>query len=322
MGQTVSRLKDLISTNRIRVVCGENHAQAILEHVPDLPSDQVWVEPKPRNTAPALALAAILLKAQDPEAVMVVLPADHLILAADWKKFSQDVQLAAQVAQTQDALVTFGIPPDHGATGFGYLEQGEKLKLAGGECFKVKAFHEKPDEDTAKAYWKSGNFLWNSGMFVWQVKTFLRELKDCQPEAFALFQDLASTIGSEDFSSRLVEVFNKVDSISVDYAVMEKASRVFMVPASFSWDDVGSLTALGKVLSPDAKGNRSLGNFVALDAEDNLILSKNKPVAIIGINDLLVVETPDALLVLPKDRAQDVKEIVNKLKEQGREDLL
>jgi mannose-1-phosphate guanylyltransferase/mannose-6-phosphate isomerase len=320
--QSAGRLKLLVEDSKLFVVCGPGHAVALCDHLPEIGSDRILVEPQAKNTAPALALAAIRLLHRDPKALMVVLPADHLILPGQWGKFAEDVRLAARVARREEALVTFGITPDHPATGFGYLQRGETRGEPGSEYFTIRAFREKPDFATAQTFLQSGDFYWNSGMFVWEAAVFLAQLKKHQPELSAAFEKLAGKIGKADYKNILQETFEKVENISVDYAVMERADRVMMVPASFGWSDVGSFLAFAELLQADADQNFAAGEVFSRDAGGNMVLASTKPVALIGVKDLLVVDGEKSILILPKERAQEVKEMVQYLKQLGREDLL
>lgn len=322
MAQTVSRLSPLLSQEAIWVVCGKNHAEMIAREFPKLNRKQILWEPEAKNTAPALALASMHLVARDPEAVMVILPADHLIIPEDWEKFTSDVNAATQIARSQNALVTFGIQPDQPSTGFGYIERGKEHVSGGKKYFEVKAFHEKPDLPKAREYLIEGTYYWNSGMFIWKAADFLAELERCQPKMFAKFQKLASTIGNADYEKTLAETFRTVENISVDYAVMEKAGKVMVVPASFGWDDVGNLAAFTKVLPSDKQGNFFEGKLYHVDSEGNLVIAQTKPVALIGVQDLIVVDAPQATLVLPKEKAQKVKEMVELLQQKKEKDLL
>jgi len=320
--QTARRLQPLVPAERLWVVCGENHAAIASSQLGEMPVSHCLVEPMAKNTLPAIALAAIQLRAADPEALMMVLPADHFIPEADWPKLHQNLSLAAEVARREKALVTLGIPPTEATTGFGYLEKGDRFEDSGREYFAVRAFHEKPDVETARRYLAGGNYDWNSGIFVWEAQVFMEELARQSPETARAFEALLLRHSDPGFPKLVGEVFATLDAVSVDYGLMEKAGKVRMVPASFAWDDVGALDSFEKILPGDAQGNHTQGVSFILDGAGNLVLSESRPVALVGVQDLIVVETPEAVLVLPKDRAQDVKKLVEWLKHKGREDLL
>ncbi len=320
--QTVFRVHELIPLSQVWVVCGQSHFSAVTSHLPNVPPQHLLIEPQAKNTAAAIALAAIHLRAQDPEALMAVLPADHLLLEKDGKVFCGDLQWAAELARERKGLVTLGIPPTEPSTGYGYIEPGEKFEQEGRAYFQVRQFHEKPDLKTAQGYLAKGGFYWNSGMFVWGAKTFLEELGKAQASTGEIFEDLSHHLGEKDFPEKVRQVFQGLEDISVDYAVMEKSKKVFVVPARFGWDDVGSLTSFEKTLAPDPSDNRIQGEVFVVESGRNLVIAQSRAVALIGVHDLIVVETPEAVLVLPKGKAQDVKKMVEELKRQKREELL
>ncbi|MFO1464772.1 MAG: sugar phosphate nucleotidyltransferase [bacterium] len=320
--KTAARLVPLVPAQRLWVVCGGTHSPAVLAQLPDMPAAHCLVEPMARNTLAAIALAAIQLRAVDPEAVMAVLPADHFIPEADWPKLHADLVLAAEVARREPALVTLGIRPTEPATGFGYLERGERFEAEGREYFSVRAFHEKPEAKVAENYLRSGSYFWNSGMFVWRAQVFLEELARLRPETARAFEALALRLSDPNYPRAVQEVFAGLESVSVDYGVMEGAAQVRMVPATFGWDDVGALDSFEKILPGDAQGNHTQGQSYILDGSGNLVLASGRAVALVGVQDLIVVETAEAVLVLPKNRAQEVKRMVEQLKKTGREDLL
>ena len=229
---------------------------------------------------------------------------------------------AAKIAVGNHALVTLGIQPDHPSTGFGYIERGKELSLDGKKFYRVQAFHEKPELQLARQFLIQGDFYWNSGMFVWEAGVFLNELARCQPKMGAAFEALKKSLGQADYGEVLGQVFQKVENISVDYAIMEKAGNVMVVPADFGWDDIGNLNAFAKVLPADDRENHVEGKVWTLDANGNLVIAGSKPIALIGVKDLIVVEGEDALLILPKEKAQDVKKMVELLKDKKETDYL
>lgn len=320
--QTAARLKGIAPADRLWVVCGESHAAAAASQLSEIPFSNLLVEPMARNTLAAIALAALHLRARDAEAVMGVFPADHFIPAGDQTKFQRDLKLAIAVAREDKALVTFGIPPTSPATGFGYLERGEAHRKESGEYFEVKAFHEKPKAEVAESYLKKGGYDWNSGMFVWEVSTFFEELQRAQPKIAEAFETLALHLSEAGFKRRVLELFEALPDLSVDYGLMEKAAKVRLVPASFAWDDVGSLSSFEKILPSDAAANHTEGPAYIVEGKGNLVMARSKPVVLLGMENCIVVETEDAVLVLPKDRDQEVKKVIEGLKGFQREDLL
>ncbi len=319
---TDRRLAQLAPAERRWVVCGPEDKALVSRHIPAVLQDRTLVEPEGKNTAPALALAALHLFHLNPEAVMLVCPADHWIFPEDEGVFCQDVQRAVELARSEQALITFGIVPTFPSTGFGYLAQGSPLSLEWKGAYELQGFYEKPDLKTAQSYLRQGGYYWNSGMFVWKVRVFWEELSRCHPALFQLFENLRGHLGKASYAEELQKTFAQAEKISVDYAVMEKARRVIMVSARFSWDDVGNLQALAKLLPEATEGNRSMGQVFSVDSRNNLVFSTGRPVALVGVQGMIVVETPEVVLLLPRERAEEVKLMVEHLKKSGREDLL
>lgn len=310
--ETLKRITNWACTDSPIVVCGNDHRFLVAEQLRalDITPKSIMLEPAPRNTAPAIAVAAMALL-DDPDALMLVLPSDHVITDID--AFERAVMQAA-VAASDGRLVTFGIKPSHPETGYGYIQAGIALAGADG-CFKVNRFVEKPDIKTAESYLTSGDFYWNSGMFLFKPSVYLAELDKFKPTIFnqALlafensYQDL-------DFCRLDEEAFADSPSDSIDYAVMEQTQLATVVPVDMGWNDVGSWAALWEVQSKDHNGNVLRGDVIAENVSNSLIRSQNRVVAVVGVKDLIVVETSDAVLVAHKDSAQDVKKIVDHLK--------
>lgn len=309
---TVRRLEGLVPPERVLVVTGADQDSAIREVLPDVPRENVLLEPCARNTAPCLALAAAAARARDSGALCLCLPADHVVEPAeDFRALAERALARADVAGT---LLTFGIRPDRPATGYGYIRAGE---AAADGVFRVAAFVEKPDRETAERYVADGGYLWNSGIFAWRADAFLEEVDHRLPEVGAGIAEIARD------AAALPRVFPRLPSISVDYGVLEKTDRAEMVPATFRWDDVGSFDALADHLPADADGNRARGDLLALDATGVVSVAPDGHlVAALGVTDLVVVATPDATLVVPRDRVQEVKRIVEELARRGRPELL
>jgi mannose-1-phosphate guanylyltransferase len=316
---TWNRLDGLVPPENRWVVCGESHATQVRQQLPDLPATRILTEPQAKNTAAAIGLAALRLRAEAPDAVMAVLPADHFIPETEAPVFRRSLDAAFRVAAEREVLVTFGIRPSAPATGYGYLEKGAEESPG---CFRVRAFHEKPDLPTAQKYAAHPDFFWNSGMFVWKAEVFLSELKKYLPKTALSLESLAPFFERENYAPKAVEAFSGLESVSVDYAVMEKSERVCMIPAAFSWDDVGSLGSLAAAGEGDSRGNHFLGDVISLDSEGNLVLGRSKTVVLLGVKDLLVMEGEKAILIAPRDWDQDVRRLVEFLKKSGREYLL
>ena len=314
--ETVDRIKTLISPNNILVVTGKKHARALIKQLPEIPSRNIIIEPEGKNTAACIGLAALHIRKIVSDDIMVVLPSDHAI--ADSRKFIDVLDAATKVAAQEDALVTIGIKPSGVQTGFGYIEQADSFQqIADEEVFRVKSIREKPDFQQAQAFVKNGNFYWNSGMFIWKASTILKEIAHWLPDLYAGLMKINEALGTPDEAAIVPRVYKRLASISIDYGVMEKADNVFMLRGDFGWSDVGSWDALWEISSKDIKGNvlTGGGNAIFEGTEGSLVYSPKKLVALVGIKDLIVVETKDALLICKKGCAQNVKKVVEVLEE-------
>src|SRR5216683_2519271 len=322
--QTIARLKPLIPAERIWTVTNAEQAAAVRKQVPAAARKRVLIEPMGLNTAVAIGLAAIHVRhAAHGDALLAVLPADHYIEQP--QKFREIVNAALEVAREPGRMVVLGIPPTGPETGFGYIERtGEPIGTKGFPVFAVRRFTEKPELKLAQEYVACGSYHWNAGMFFWRVSTFLGSLKSFLPKTHAALEKLASLIGTRSYDRKLRAMYAALENISVDYAVLEPATRaqgpprVFVIPAEVGWSDIGSWGAVHGLLldKNSADGNVFATPGYALDARGNLISCPGKIAAVIGVHDLIVVDTPDALLICPRDRAQDVGQIVKWLEEQ------
>ncbi len=312
---TVARLKPLLTNEDIYVVCGRPYLKQVQEQLPELKEDQIIVEPAARNTAACVGLAALYLKNcfQEDKEIMVMLPSDHLI--QDVEEFHQVLQVGAKLAQSS-WLVTFGIQPSYPATGYGYLQLGTPLgDFDGCAAYRIGRFIEKPDQKRAERFFEAGEYLWNSGMFLWSIEAILIEIRNQMP---VLHRALFETEESRNDNERLFEIFSALDNISIDMGVMERAPKVATVPCRLGWSDVGSWKALEDVWGRDAQGVAANSTYVTVDSRNCLTYaSKDKLVALVGVEELVVVETPDALLVCARDRTEDVKQVVEELKKRG-----
>ncbi len=325
--QTVRRLRPLIPSSRVWVVTNAEQAAAVRKQLPGVAASRVLAEPVGRNTAAAIGLAAVHLAQQGKDALMAVLPADHYIAHADL--FRKIVAAALEAASQGRYLVTLGIPPTGPETGYGYIECADAVPaILGVPAYRVRRFAEKPMRDTAQEYVAAGRYFWNSGMFFWRVSTYLDSLKKYLPATFSSLMRLGDTIGTRRYAATLKRIYQKLENISVDYAVMERATQpgeppsVFVLPAEVGWSDIGSWAAVYALQAKQSGQNISAGAHLALDATGNFLWSPEKFVAAIGVNDLIVVETQDALLICPRDRAQDVGKIVKWLEQNRRKQLL
>ena len=318
--ETVLRLGGRNGMMAPLIVCGNEHRFLVAEQMREIGVTPLGIllEPVGRNTAPAVAAAAHYLKAIDPQAVMLVLPADHVIKDVD--SFYAAIQRAATLVEG-GALATFGIVPTAPETGYGYIQSGEPLQSEG--CFKVARFVEKPDRETAQGFIEAGNFFWNSGMFLFRADAYLKELAQFQPEMARLSEEAVSK-GYRDLDfCRLDEAaFTACPSDSIDYAVMEHTRQAVVAPASIGWNDVGSWSALVDVLESDGDGNVTRGDVYTDNASNCLVRAEGRIVAAIGVQDLVIVETSDAVLVAHKDHVQRVKQVVDHLKANGRTEHL
>jgi mannose-1-phosphate guanylyltransferase len=327
--QTVERLLPLLPAARVWTITHAGQAAAVRKQVPSAARNRVLSEPVGRNTAAAIALAAIHIRhrEQGRDAVLAVLPADHYIARAD--AYRKIVSAALAMAGQAGRMIVLGIPPTRPETGFGYIERGgEALRSRGLPIFAVRRFTEKPRKALAQEYLDSGNYHWNAGMFFWRISTYLEHLKQFLPKTFSAMETLARHIGKRTYPAQLKRLYPRLENISVDYAILEPATRqpgppaVFVIPAEIGWSDIGSWAAVYELLAKSAGGNVFAGPGHAVDAQGNFLYSPDKFVAAIGIRDLVVVETPDALLVCPRERAQDVGQLVKWLEEQKRTRLL
>jgi len=319
--ETVARLDGLVAPERIVVVTNRTQRRLISSQLPGLNAHNFVLEPSARNTAACIGLAAIHIRRIDPDAVMVVLPSDHLV--RDNRMFHQAVETAIDVARNFDGLVTFGIPPSRPETGYGYIQierSGDGLPEM---VHRVRAFAEKPNVETARRFVSSGDFYWNSGIFVWHVARILSEMEEHLPEQYHQLEAIDRAWGSPSYPRTLLSRWARIKPISIDYGVMEVASApIFMVEGDFGWSDVGSWDELYRINDANHQGNVEMGESVLLDAESNLIYSPDRLTAVIGLKDILVVNTPQATLICPLSRAQDVKQLVERLKREGREKYL
>jgi len=325
--ETAGRLAPLFPARNLWAVTNEEQVKEVRAQLPRVPASHILAEPVGRNTAAAIALAAFHLAHEHGDALMAVLPADSYI--ADAPRYLKIVRAALEMARTPGNLITIGVPPTRPETGYGYIERGAAAGRWSGEpAFVVRRFTEKPALPLARRYLKSRAYFWNAGMFFWRVSTFLDCLKDFLPATHASLAELSAEIGTRGFDRQLSRIYPKLENISVDYAIMERATRergersVLVIPAKVGWSDIGSWTAVYELLARAKGENVSAGPSFTLDASGNFLWSPKKFVAAIGVHDLVVVETPDALLLCPRERTQDVGKVVKWLEENKLRELL
>ena len=310
--ETIARLDGFVPSERILILTNVEQEKAVRDLLKSFPKQNIIAEPAKRDTAAAVALGAGWVAARDHGATMLVLPADHVIV--DRAAFQETMKTAAAAAEETGALVTIGIKPTWACPGFGYIEQGEPVRLRGDDkiaVHRVVRFREKPNTDLAESFLRKGNFRWNAGMFVWSVATILREFNRHAPE----LADFISQVRTpKDLEKMLSERFPKLPRISFDYAIMEKADRVLVVEASFDWDDVGSWQAVAHYFKNDEHGNAANTALIALDSTDNVIFNDGETtVALLGVHNLIVVRTADAILICHRHQAEKIKNLVGKL---------
>lgn len=319
--QTVARLLPLAPAKNCWIITNEDSRLAITKQLPKLPKPQVLAEPVGRNTAPAIGLAAFLLLRQNPQAVLGLFPSDHVI--GNEPRYRETLERGIAIAAAGANIVVLGIRPNRAETGYGYIEAGSVFR---GDALRVRRFTEKPDEQKAAEFVAAGNYFWNSGMFLWSARTLADALYEHLPKTAPLLQEIAAAFGTRKFAATFRRLYPKCENISVDYAVLEprsakgeSAGNIFCLPADFGWNDLGSWTALHE--HHTARSSPPEGNLVAasgvflLNSSGNYIYAPGKFVAAVGVSDLVVVETPDALLITTRQRAQDVGKVVRHLDE-------
>ncbi len=309
INETIKRCKGVIPFENAYVITNklqENRIKDVLLEV--VPRENVLVEPAARNTAPCILYTALTLFNKYGDGIMSVFPADHYI--SDGKEFREVLESAILLAEQTDQLITIGIRPTFPSTGYGYI--GFDDASCQQEAFAVLEFVEKPNFDTASMYLDSGQYLWNSGIFVWKISVIIENFKRFLPRIYECIKD----------SVRLDECYPKLQNISIDYGIMERSNEVLVIPADFGWNDVGSWDALGTIFPPDKNGNIVKADFLGIDTQNSIIYGNEKLITTVGLEDMIIVNTKDALLICPKSRAQEVKNIVSKLKEKDRTEYL
>jgi len=309
---TVERLDGLVPKQNILVLTNLQQEQAVRALLPDLPAENILAEPEKRDTAPAVALGIGWVVARDPGATMIVLPADHLI--GNSAEFRRVLDQAARAAEFGSSLVTVGVTPTWPCPSYGYIERGQRASLPGVDeipLYEVVRFREKPNPDLAEHFLAQGSFTWNAGMFVWNIPAIFSELTRHCPVLADFISELRN---SKDFMATVRGQYQRLPKLSIDYALMERASRVLNIEATFDWDDVGNWTSIGRHLSEDELGNQHNGPLSALDAAGNLAFSQTaQHIALLGVQDLIVVATPDALLVTHRACVENIKKLAERL---------
>lgn len=307
---TVERILPLVKMEDIYISTNRDYKELVRQQLPEIPEENILCEPVGRNTAPCIGLGAVHMRKKYEDAVMYVLPSDHLIKYTSI--FLSTLTDAGEVAEQGENLVTLGITPDCPETGYGYIKFLPNQML--GRAFEVDRFVEKPDLETAKEYVASEQYLWNSGMFIWKISTILKNLETYLPETYEGLNRIADAIGTEEEELVLEKEFSAFQSESIDYGIMEKAKNIYILSGSFGWDDVGSWLAVGRIKKSNEFGNVINGNAVTVDTKNCIIQGGKKLIATVGIEDIIVVDTEDALLICEKDSAGNIKKVLENLK--------
>ena len=315
---TVERISPLVDIKDVYIATNANYKELVKQQLPGLPEENILCEPIGRNTAPCIGRGAVHVASKYEDAVMIVLPSDHLIKHNDI--FKDTFVNACDIAEKGENLVTVGITPNYPETGYGYIKYNKDNKE--GESFSVEKFVEKPDLDTAKAYLADGSYLWNSGMFVWKVSTILSCFKKYMTSTYEGLLKIKASVGTADYQSTLEKEFPDLESQSVDYGIMEKASDIYTLAGNFGWDDVGSWLAVGRIKENDSEGNVVNGNVVTVNTQNCVIEGADKLIATVGLRDMIVVDTKDATLISTKENAGEIKKVLAKLREEGKNQYL
>lgn len=318
INETIHRIHPIIPYSQTIIVTNEVQEEIMKKVlIKDIPNKNILLEPMGRNTAPCIGYAAMVLRKREKDALMCVLPSDHYIKKEP--EYLKVLNKCFSLAESTNSLVTIGIRPSFPCTGYGYIHMGKKVE---NNVYEVQEFVEKPDMQKAREYLKNGKYLWNSGMFIWKVSAILDNIRRFLPKLYDKLLELEEYINSEKEIEMLKVIYPQLQNISIDYGIMERSNEVLVVPGDFSWNDVGNWDSLGSVFEPDERGNIIIGDNINMDTTNTLIYGKDHLIATLGVDNLIIVNTPDATLVCPKDRAQEVKKIVDELIKRNKNDLL
>lgn len=307
---TVERILPLVNMEDIYIATNRDYKELVLEQLPEIPEENILCEPIGKNTAPCIGLGAVHMHKKYGDAIMMVLPSDHLIKYTTM--FVNTLSDACEVAEHGENLVTLGITPDSPETGYGYIKFVPDKMV--GRAYAVDRFVEKPNLEIAKEYVASEQYLWNSGMFIWKVSTILNNIKEYLPDTFEGLCKIEDAIQTENQEIVLEKVFYKFKSESIDYGIMEKAKNIYILTGAFGWDDVGSWLAVGRIKKSNEFGNVVNGNVITINTKNSIIQGSNKLIASVGLQDVIVVDTEDALLICDKDSAGDIKKVLENLR--------
>lgn len=308
--ETVGRLKGIIENEDIYIITNKIQKEEIVKQLPEIPNENIIEEPFGKNTAVCIGLASIIIKNKQKDAVTIILPADHIIKDID--EFHKTLKNAAGFASSSNGLITIGISPSRPETGYGYIQIDENVVRS--NIFKVSAFAEKPNYATAVRFLESGDFFWNSGMFIWRTSSILNEMKLYMPDLYEGLKEIEKELYTSKYEATLNRVYGQLKNISIDYGIMEKSNNVYLTKGAFTWSDVGSWEEVYQLSDKNSDGNVAIGNIFTDMTVDSYIYSPDKFTAIMGVENLIVINTKDALLVCRRDQTQEVKKIVNHLK--------
>ncbi|PKL82404.1 MAG: mannose-1-phosphate guanylyltransferase [Ignavibacteriae bacterium HGW-Ignavibacteriae-3] len=315
---TVKRLEGLIPNDKIYIITNKIQKLRVKEQLPQIPEANIVDEPFGKNTAACIGLASVIIKKKSKNAVMITLPADHLI--KDDAEFRNCLLTAAEFADKSKGLVTIGITPSRPETGYGYIQFDENE--VDKNIYNVLTFAEKPNIETAQRFLEAGDFLWNSGIFIWSVETILSEMKKFLPDLSDGLDKIEAAVGTPDFEKQVVQVYGQLKSISIDYGVMEKSEKVFLTKADFYWNDVGNWEAVYEISEKNEEGNVVIGDMYTENVFNSYLFSPRKFSAVIGVENLIVINTNESLLICHRNNAQDVRQIVDYLKMNKRNELI
>lgn len=323
---TAMRIAKFIHWDRIIVVTNEKYKQDVKDQLPEIPAENIIAEPQKKDTALAMLVGSLYAYIKDPEAVVINAASDHVV--QDDGEYSRVMKAAVKTAERNDYLVSVGITPTYPSTGFGYIKINDELEKAdrGLSVFKVSSFTEKPNHATARAFMSTGKYFWNANMYVWKVTTLIESFKEHMPEMFDTAQVLC-TSSEKKFHELLPSIYEKTESISIDYAISEKANNLVLIPGDFGWNDVGDWKVVYELGKKDLAGNVIAGSgdqvhTLAVNSQNNLIHANGRLVALVGVDDMIVIDTDEILMIAPKARSQDVKKLVDRLKEEKRDSYL
>ncbi|MCK9617733.1 MAG: mannose-1-phosphate guanylyltransferase [Lentimicrobiaceae bacterium] len=310
--ETVKRFSKFLPEERIYIISAKSQQDVLEEQITNLPHRNLIYEPVGKNTLPAIGLAALIIAEKDPEGILIVSPSDHLI--DNEKLFKDTIESAALVAEKTNGIVTIGITPKYPATGYGYVQTSEEVKL--GQLIKsysVRQFVEKPNVEVATGYLQQGGFFWNSGIFIFKVSVFLDSVKKYAPELYASLEEIRTYIGTEQFETALDKIYREVTSISIDYGILEKAQNVFLVQGDFVWNDLGSWEEVYKYSPKDENLNALSGKVIVRETKNSFVHAQDSLVAVVGLEDVIVVQEGNTILVCKRDQAENIKQVVSEI---------